>query len=134
MPVENFNFTYIIDSVDIQAGTILINYIPNDSNLSPVFLNCLLLTKDYKTILDDNQNLVYNSEDEVPLIEHVKHTVDVNNPIDVWSKQSKLLNNAVMLQNLSGNVIITREENTYNFTSPSGNTFSVTDFMYKCNF
>lgn len=98
--MSDITYTFTIKSINISEGTFVIEYTPDDSLLMPVSYNTFLYEKNYQTIRDENNNLIYNSQDEVPFSVHLDHTVKSAAPIDLWRRHKLLLDNVAVLQSL----------------------------------
>lgn len=103
---ENYNFTYIVRNVNIEQGTFEILFTPESEYLSPVALNAGLLPVSYLDIRDENNQLIYSSQDEVPFKEHLENTVKHTTPLYQWKKQYMLQNNIETLINATGNITV----------------------------
>ena len=106
MATENYNYKYTIQQVNIEQGTILVNFVPEDANLSPVSLNSYLIPVSYMDIRDANNELVYATQDEVPFQVHLDNTVNNIAPLKQWKTQYILLENSTGLSGYQNNVSI----------------------------
>ena len=101
---ENYNFSYTIDTINIEEGTFVVHYIPESEYLTPVSLNTYLIERDFTSFRDENNNLLYTSQSEVPFSEHIKNTVDLVTPIAKWRKQFMFQNNLEEILNSNGQI------------------------------
>jgi len=95
-----YSFTHKIKSLDISAGNFLVEYIPDDTDLSPVLLNLSISERSYTTIRDENTNEpLYTNQESVPFSYHYEYTINNFSPQNVWNNQKHMLNNLEFLQN-----------------------------------
>jgi len=100
----NLNYTYTVKSINIEQGTMVIDYVPEDLELSPMSLNAMLYEKNYFDIRDENNQLIYQNQNDVPFSVHIDHTIKSCAPINVWRKQKFLLDNYNDVHNMTGSV------------------------------
>jgi hypothetical protein len=92
-------FTKTIDSVDIPSGNVEITYTPTDTSLSAVSYNVSFQkVPDFRTLRDENNNLLYATEADVPFSEHLNYTVNSAAPHSFWTRQKYMIDNAASLQ------------------------------------
>ena len=101
---NNFDFSYNIFNVNLEQGTIEIEYIPDDENLTPVRLNQYLLVRHPYEILDKEGVQIYQTMEEIPLEEHINYTVNTTAPLYQWRRQSVMLNNHDAIISSNGHV------------------------------
>ena len=90
---DNFDFSYRITTVNIEQGTVEIEYIPDDLDLSPYKVNQFLLPRYPHEILDGNGQQIYSTMEEIPIEQHILNTIKVTAPLVTWRKQRILLEN-----------------------------------------
>lgn len=110
--IDNFDFTYKITTVDILHGTLEIQFTPDSDELSPVMLNQPLLSKSFYDIKDEDGNLIYSSQDEVPIEEHLEYSVIMCAPFTQWRRQQLMLDNYNVLVDATGHI----QANTLNIS------------------
>ena len=96
---ENYNYSATVDSVNIELGTFVVNYIPENDLLTPISLNASIIhTKENlvginqfgQLVIEDNP---FSFEDD--LINTIKRVA----PYTQWRNQYLLLNNFDTLLN-----------------------------------
>lgn len=102
MEYENYNYTYKVNQINMENATFEVEYMPEDSNLSPVRYNLSLIPKYYKEIVDANNNLIYASQDEVPFSIHMENTIDGCKPFNVWRNQYMMIKNIDSIHKANG--------------------------------
>lgn len=106
MATENYNYTYTIKNINIEQGTLEINYTPEDAVLSPITLNSFLHMVSYLDIRNEVDELIYSSQDEVPFNVHLENTVKVTAPLLQWKKQYTLIENSTDLVGSQGSITL----------------------------
>lgn len=97
--MATYSFTHTLNEVSISDGTMVVTYIPDDTDLSNYTLSLnFLKVPDYRTLRDENNNLLYADNDSVPFSEHYNYSVNIHAPHDQWDRQKYMLNNATELQ------------------------------------
>jgi hypothetical protein len=69
----------------------------------------LLLIRDYREIVDDEGNQIYNSQSEVPFSYYIEDTVKRSAPIIAWERQMLMIKNIQELASANGTVDFTLE-------------------------
>jgi len=96
----SYTYTYRIKSISIETGTFSVEYMPDDTDLMPVFLNLSIIEKDYTSILDSNTNEpLFQNQQSVPFSYHLDHTIAYYAPIGLWKNQKYMIDNIELLQN-----------------------------------
>ena len=89
----DLTYTYTIKSVNIQEGSFIVEYTPNDPELYPLAINSFLYEQPYYDLKDENGNLVYQNQDEVPFNVHLEYSISQAAPIGSWRRTKMVLNN-----------------------------------------
>lgn len=103
---SHHNFSYVVDDYNMDNGTITVTFTPDNVNLSPVSLNCNLILKDQTEILNANGDPAYATNEEIPLLEHIKQTAIEFAPHNTWDRQDKMLDNENVIMNANGSVTV----------------------------
>lgn len=118
MVINNFNYTYKITQVSIEVGTVEILYTPDSADLIPIRLNCNFKPKSYLDIRDEDNKLIYTSQDQVPFNLHIENTAKSCAPIREWYHQSLLLNNSNNLIGTTNNIEVPLSDYNVPITNP----------------
>lgn len=111
---ENYNFTYKVKTVNIENASIEVDYIPEDISLVPVKIFTNIIKRPINEIVDENNNPIYKSEDEIPIKIHLDYTTEKSAPILRWRNQKVLLDNIDKLENKTGRFEIDLNKGTAN--------------------
>lgn len=87
--MDGFDFKYKIKSVDVEHGTMIIEYDPVDTELMPMTLNVMLWERPIQTYPEGT----YIHPDDVPFEDHFEHTVRSGAPIASWRRHRLLAAN-----------------------------------------
>ena len=90
--MSQITYTYKVVSWDIESATMTVRYNPDDDTLAPIRTNINLVIADYRTLLDENGELKYASQDDVPFSEHLEHTLKYWAPVEQWKRQKMMIN------------------------------------------
>lgn len=96
--MKKFSYTYKIKSLDVETCSGMVQYIPDDINLSPIEFIMSFRLIDYKMFLDDNGELIYNSQEEVPYQTNVEKHISTNAPHEMWASQEAMMANMEFLR------------------------------------
>lgn len=94
LTVDDLEFEFKIISMDIEQGTLLIEYDPVDANLMPITLNCLYNVRPLFTYPEGT----YLTHDEVPFEDSLEFTVRQAAPVTNWKRHQALINNFDKIQ------------------------------------
>ena len=115
---ENYNYNYVIKNVNIEQGTFEVAFTPESLELTPITLNTYLLPVSYLDIRDENNDLIYASQDAVPFSIHIENTIRNIQPIAQWKKQYMMQQNISELIGKEGSMVVTEEAATIPARNP----------------
>lgn len=82
----DLTYSHKIVSVDIEQGTLVVEYTPNDTDLIPIIYNIGFLEKPH--------NLTqYADQDSVPFLESMSYSIEAHAPVGLWRRQKLLITN-----------------------------------------
>jgi hypothetical protein len=89
----DLSFTHKVKSINIEEGTFVVEYIPNDPELIPISYNSYVYEKPFYEILDQNGNQVYQNQDDVPFEVNLAYSIERAAPLLRWKRQRLMLDN-----------------------------------------
>jgi hypothetical protein len=101
---KKYNFDYEVSQPDIENGTVVVRWVPENANLTPLSYNCNLIIRDYTDITNANNEPIYADNSSVPFSAHLNYTVRVNAPHDIWERQEMMLNNNAAVTSSNGTI------------------------------
>ena len=102
----NLNYSYQVVSIDIAGCHMVVKYLPEDEDLSPISYNNRIIERSFQDIRDENNQLLFQSQEEVPFSYHLEYSCKYAAPLDLWRKQKLLIENYQLALNMSGNVSV----------------------------
>lgn len=90
---SEITYTYEIASIDILQGTMAVNYIPDSIELSPLKFNMRVVELPHTHFKDDNGEVIYASQSDVPFDVIIDRIVKDHAPIETWKCQNFMLTN-----------------------------------------
>lgn len=97
----NYNFTYKIESIDIERCTVAVTYTPEDPDLLPYGLNIgigMLSIGHFRHA--SNNELIYQSDDDIPFQERIKKSITLAAPVEMWQVQKGMIQEITFLNSL----------------------------------
>lgn len=90
---SEITYTYEIASIDILQGTMAVNYIPDNLELSPLKFNMRIIELPYTHFKNDIGEVIYASQSDVPFDVIIDRIIKDHAPIDTWKSQNFMMNN-----------------------------------------
>lgn len=92
MIIDEIEFNYNIESIDIESATMVVQYTPVDPNLMPMKLNVMFV--EHRAARPDPEtggHIFFNVAETFE--EHKEHSIKAAAPIALWRRQKLLLDN-----------------------------------------
>lgn len=100
--VNNFNFSYKIESIDVENCSVVIKYIPENENLliRTYNVNLRIHPKEVFGTHSSNNELIFPDDNQIPFENHVKYSIEISAPVHEWKVHQKMLESMEYLNSL----------------------------------
>lgn len=97
----NYNFTYKIESIDIERCSVVVTYTPEDVDLLPYTLNVGIgMLSIGHFVHEANNELIYQSDADIPFQERIKKSITIVAPVEMWKVQKGMVQEITFLNSL----------------------------------